>query len=72
MNCAYNFNQDIKKNKSLYLDNIYNIYDFDDNIENSKKTKNKEIIVGNSEKNSSKEDYSIEGEIEKKNKKNCC
>ena len=69
MNCAYNFNQDIKKNKSLYLDNIYNIYDFDDNIENSKKTKNKEIIVGNSEKNSSNEDYSIEGEIEKKNKK---
>ena len=69
MNCAYNFNQDIKKNKSLFLDNIYNIYDFDDNIENSKKTKNKEIIVGNSEKNSSNEDYSIEGEIEKKIKK---
>ena len=71
MNCAYNFNQDIKKNKSLLLDNIYNIYDFDDN-ENSKKTKNKEIIVTDSDKNSASidgDDYSIEGEIEKKNKK---
>jgi len=68
-NCAYNFNQDIKKNKSLLLDNIYNIYDFDDN-ENSKKTKNKEIIVTDSDKNSvSNDDYSIEGEVEKKNKK---
>ena len=70
MNCAYNFNQDIKKNKSLLLDNIYNIYDFDDNAEYSKKSKNKEIIVTNSDKNiSSNDDYSIEGEIEKKNKK---
>ena len=70
MNCAYNFNQDIKKNKSLLLDNIYNIYDFDDN-ENSKKTKNKEIIVTDSDNNKediSNDDYSIEGEVEKKGK----
>ena len=70
MNCAYNFNQDIKKNKSLLLDNIYNIIDFDDN-ENSKKTKNKEIIVTDSDKNNiSNDDYSIEGELERKNKRN--
>ena len=73
MNCAYNFNQDIKKNKSLLLDNIYNIYDFEDN-ENSKKTKNKEIIVTDSDNknnnDASNEDYSIEGEVEKKAKNN--
>ena len=71
MNCAYNFNQDIKKNKSLFLDNIYNIYDFDGNDENSKKMKHKEIIVTNSDENNFlNDDYSIEGELEKKNKKN--
>ena len=70
MNCAYNFNKDIKKNKSLLLDNIYNIYDFDENADFSKRSKNKEIIVTNSEESkSSNNDYSIEGELEKKNKK---
>ena len=68
MNCAYNFNQDINKNKSLFLDNIYNIYNFDDNAENSKKSRHKEIIVTNSDENNSlnDDDYSIEGELEKK------
>ena len=70
INCAHNFHQDIKKNKSLMLDNIYNIFDLDENMENSKKTKNKEIIVTNTDKsNTSNECYSIEGEIERKNKK---
>ena len=63
-NNACHFSLDQKINKSLILDNILAI-NKDNNLEITKK--NGEMIVTNSsKKNYSNEDYSIEGEIEKK------
>ena len=67
-NKACHFSLDQKINKSIILDNILtnNKNNKNNNLEITKK--NKEMIVtDSSKKNCSNEDYSIEGEIEKKN-----